>query len=64
MVTAHFPSDVLAGAVAGTIGALLVREWFANRRLGFVVSGDGRIHAMAGPSFARLRRAARVFVAR
>jgi undecaprenyl-diphosphatase len=64
MVTAHFPSDVLAGAVCGAVGALLVREWFANRRLGFVVSGDGRIHAMAGPGFRRLRKVAREAVSR
>src|SRR5262249_12730923 len=27
-LTAHFPSDVVAGAVVGILGALLVREWF------------------------------------
>ena len=35
VVTAHYPSDVLAGALVGAVGALLVRRWFAMRRLGF-----------------------------
>ena len=34
IVTAHHPSDVIAGAIVGTIGALLVRNWYASRRLG------------------------------
>ena len=34
VVTAHHPSDVLAGALVGAFGALLVRDWFAARRLG------------------------------
>ena len=29
VVTAHYPTDVLAGAVVGTVGALMVRRWFA-----------------------------------
>jgi hypothetical protein len=33
VVTAHFPSDVIAGGVVGVVGALLVREWFAARGL-------------------------------
>ena len=35
VVVAHYPSDVLAGALVGAVGALLVRDWFAARRLGF-----------------------------
>ena len=35
IVTAHHPSDVIAGAIVGAVGALLVRNWFAARRLGF-----------------------------
>ena len=34
-VTAHFPSDVIAGAIFGVAGVLLVRAWFASRRLAF-----------------------------
>ena len=47
MVTAHHPSDVIAGAMVGAVGALLVRNWFAARRLGFAVSPDGSVHADA-----------------
>ncbi len=38
VVTAHHPSDVIAGAIVGAVGALLVRNWFAARRLGFAVA--------------------------
>ena len=37
MITAHHPSDVIAGAIVGAVGAFLVRNWFAARRLGFTV---------------------------
>jgi membrane-associated phospholipid phosphatase len=61
VLTAHHPSDVLAGAVFGVVGALLVREWFAARRLGF--APDGRARALPGPSCARIKRVARQLVA-
>ena len=35
VVTAHYPSDVLAGALVGIGGAVMVRHYFAQRRLGF-----------------------------
>jgi undecaprenyl-diphosphatase len=57
VVTAHYPSDVIAGAVVGTVGALLVRNWFAARRLGFTVKSDGSIQAMPGPSLGRIVKA-------
>ena len=41
IVTAHYPTDVLAGAIVGTVGALMVRRWFALRRLGFSIGPDG-----------------------
>ncbi len=63
VLTAHHPSDVLAGAVFGIVGALLVRDWFAARRLGFVLGADGRAQALPGPSFARIKRVARQLVA-
>jgi len=63
MVTAHFPSDVLAGAIAGTVGALLMRGWFASRRLAFTASPDHPITPMPGPSFARLKRVVRELIA-
>jgi undecaprenyl-diphosphatase len=62
-LTAHYPSDVLAGAIIGVAGTLLIRNWFAARRLAFLPTTDGRIHAMSGPSFARIRRVARQLIA-
>jgi membrane-associated phospholipid phosphatase len=58
-VTAHFPSDVIAGAIFAVAGVLLVRAWFASRRLAFAPGAGGRIRPMAGPSLARLKRVAR-----
>jgi membrane-associated phospholipid phosphatase len=40
---AHHPSDVVAGALIGVVGAMLVRYWFAARRLGFTIRRDGEI---------------------
>jgi hypothetical protein len=37
------------------LGALLVRQWFAVRQLGFVVGSDERIRALPGPSFRRIK---------
>jgi membrane-associated phospholipid phosphatase len=58
VLTAHFPSDVVVGAVVGTVGALLVRDWFAARGLGFSLGPDGGIRPFAGPSLARIKRVA------
>jgi len=55
IVSAHYPSDVVAGAAFGALGALLVREWFAVRRLGFAVAADGQIRTLPGPSFGRIK---------
>ena len=57
-VSAHYPSDVLAGAVVGTFGALAVRNWFAARHLAFVPAPDGTVHALPGPSWRRVGTAA------
>ncbi|MGJ5180420.1 phosphatase PAP2 family protein [Bradyrhizobium oligotrophicum] len=43
VLLAHHPSDVVAGAVVGLLGAMLVRYWFAARRLGFRLAKDGQI---------------------
>ena len=59
VVTAHFPSDVIASAFFGVIGALLVRNWFAVRRLGFAVTPDGAVRTLPGPSLRRLKAVAR-----
>jgi len=63
VLTAHFPSDVLAGAVVGVVGALLVRDWFAARALAFVIGADGIVRPLPGPSLARIKRVARQLVA-
>jgi len=56
-ITAHYPSDVIAGAIVGAAGAYLVRNWFAARRLGFTVGADGSVHTMPGPSLQRIMKA-------
>jgi len=63
MVSAHYPSDVLAGAAFGALGAVLVRDWFAVRRLGLHVGSDGAVRAMAGPGLRRMVRVARRLIA-
>jgi undecaprenyl-diphosphatase len=59
VVTAHFPTDVLAGAVVGSVGALIVRRWFALRHLGFSVQADGTVRQWPGPSLRRIKAVAR-----
>lgn len=56
VVLAHHPSDVIAGALVGVGGALLVRRWFAARRLVF---RPGDLRAGPGPSFRRIKAVAR-----
>jgi undecaprenyl-diphosphatase len=63
VLLAHYPSDVIAGAALGAGGAFLVRDWFAARRLGFVLGSDGRVRALPGPSWARIKRVARQLAA-
>ena len=48
VLLAHHPSDVVAGALIGVIGAMLVRYWFAARGLGFAVHRDGEIVPLHG----------------
>jgi undecaprenyl-diphosphatase len=59
VLTAHYPSDVLASAVVGIVGALLVRHTFAVRRLAFVVDRTGTVRPLPGPSLRRLKNVAR-----
>jgi membrane-associated phospholipid phosphatase len=54
VVLAHHPSDVIAGALVGALGALLVRRWFAARRLTFSAAD---LRAYPGPSFSRITAA-------
>ncbi|MCC7348334.1 MAG: phosphatase PAP2 family protein [Variibacter sp.] len=58
-VSEHYPSDVLAGALAGTVGALVIRRWFAARRIAFAVTGEGKIAPKTGPTWRRLAQAVR-----
>ena len=59
VLLAHHPSDVVAGALVGMVGAMAVRYWFAARRLGFAIHADGTISALPGPLPGRLKRVAR-----
>jgi undecaprenyl-diphosphatase len=59
ILTAHHPSDVIAGAVVGACGALLVRSWFAAHGRGFSLGPDGRFRLMPGPSLQRIKKVAR-----
>lgn len=59
VITAHYPSDIIASALFGVLGAILVRDWFAVRRLGFVVDAQGSVHALPGPSWLRIKAVAR-----
>jgi membrane-associated phospholipid phosphatase len=64
IIAAHYPSDVIAGACVGGFGAILIRNYFAARHLGFAAGRDGTVHALPGPSLRRLRSAfARLFAA-
>jgi membrane-associated phospholipid phosphatase len=59
VLLAHHPSDVVAGALLGVIGVMLVRYWFAARHLAFTIRRDGAIEPLAGPSLGHLKRVAR-----
>lgn len=59
IINAHHPSDVLAGALVGGIGALLVRNYFASRGFGFSIAADGHVQVHSGPSLSRVKAIAR-----
>lgn len=59
VLLAHHPSDVVAGALVGMVGAMAVRYWFAARRLGFAIRADGTIVPLPGAVSDRLKRVAR-----
>jgi undecaprenyl-diphosphatase len=63
VVRAHYPTDVLAGALVGIVGALLVRRWFALQNLGFSVKADGQLRQYPGPSLRRIKSVARELLA-
>jgi membrane-associated phospholipid phosphatase len=49
VLLAHHPSDVVAGALVGVVGAMAVRYWFAARHLGFAIRRDGEIVPLRSP---------------
>jgi len=53
-VLAHHPSDVVAGALTGAVGAYLMRRWFAARRLVFCARD---LRPYPGPSWRRIKAA-------
>ena len=55
VLLAHHPSDVVAGALIGVVGAMFVRYWFAARRLGFAIRRDGEIVPLRSASRHRKR---------
>jgi len=57
IVTAHFPSDVMASAIVGVTGAILVRNYFASRGYVFSITQGGDIYPFAGPSWRRFKSA-------
>jgi len=59
VIAAHYPTDVLTGAIVGAVGALMVRRWFALRRLAFYVAPDGMVRTWPGPSLTRIKSVAR-----
>jgi undecaprenyl-diphosphatase len=63
VLTAHYLTDVLAGAAVGAGGAMLVRRYFASRRLGFSVGPDGGIVQFPMPSMRRAKAVARGLLA-
>jgi membrane-associated phospholipid phosphatase len=46
VLLAHHPSDVVAGAAIGILGAMCVRYWFAARALGFAIGEAGIISSL------------------
>jgi membrane-associated phospholipid phosphatase len=54
VLLAHHPSDVLAGALIGVLGAMAVRYWFAARHLGFAIGRNGTISPLAQGRFKRV----------
>ena len=58
LLLAHHPSDVVAGALIGVVGALAVRYWFAARRLVFAIGREGEIVPLRS-AWWRVKRVAR-----
>ncbi len=59
VLLAHHPSDVVGGALIGMLAAMIVRQWFAARRLGFTIRQNGEITPLGGTTVRDLKRVAR-----
>jgi membrane-associated phospholipid phosphatase len=55
VLLAHHPSDVVAGALVGILGAMFVRYWYASRHLLFRIGSAGTIYPLQGPGFRHLK---------
>lgn len=56
VLDAHYPTDVLGGAVLGTLGAYAVRNYFAAQGWGFRRRPDGRVVQRPVAAVRRLMR--------
>ena len=56
IVGAHYPTDVLGGAIVGTIGAYVVRNVFASWRALFEYRPDGTVGLRSFAAVSRLVR--------
>jgi undecaprenyl-diphosphatase len=54
IVGAHYPTDVIGGAIVGTIGAYAVRNLFASRRILFEYRPDGTVRLRPFAAVSRL----------
>jgi membrane-associated phospholipid phosphatase len=54
VIGVHYPTDVIGGAVVGTLGAYAVRNLFASRRVLFEVRPDGTVGVRPFAAVARL----------
>ena len=52
----HYPTDVFAGLILGTLGAYAVRNYFASRRWGVERRADGSVHRRPAIAITRLLR--------
>lgn len=50
----HYPTDVIAGFAVGTLGAYVVRNYFARRRWLFAFRADGSVRFRGLPALRRL----------
>ena len=59
IVLSHFVSDVIVGALVGSLGAIMIRNAFAARGLVFYRDEFGHVKPKPGPSWQRIKALAR-----